>query len=73
MSPPDSELPLLEFTAVVGSGSGQRQRIAQTWHVLPDTYFTTGDNRSQSCDSCTWGGVTEPNLIGKVVKILRVG
>jgi type IV secretory pathway protease TraF len=36
----------------------------------PDAYFTMGDNRSESCDSRTWGGVTGADVIGKVVKIL---
>jgi signal peptidase I len=36
--------------------------------VIPkDNYFMMGDNRAQSCDSRTWGGVPRRNLIGPVV------
>jgi signal peptidase I len=40
--------------------------FGQTWHVQPDSYFMMGDNRSQSCDSRTWGSVPRNKLIGTV-------
>jgi signal peptidase I len=40
--------------------------FGQTWHVRPDGYFMMGDNRSQSCDSRTWGSVPRNKLIGTV-------
>jgi signal peptidase I len=40
--------------------------FGQTWHVKPDSYFMMGDNRSQSCDSRTWGSVPRNKLIGTV-------
>lgn len=43
----------------------------QSWHVPNGDYFMVGDNRSQSCDSRTWGSVPARNVIGPVVKIIR--
>jgi signal peptidase I len=40
--------------------------FGQVWHVKPDSYFMMGDNRSQSCDSRTWGSVPRNKLIGTV-------
>jgi signal peptidase I len=42
------------------------QHFGQTWPVPPDQYFMMGDNRSQSCDSRTWGAVPRDKLIGTV-------
>jgi signal peptidase I len=40
--------------------------FGQTWHVPSGQYFMMGDNRSQSCDSRTWGSVPRNKLIGTV-------
>jgi signal peptidase I len=40
--------------------------FGQIWQVKPDSYFMMGDNRSQSCDSRTWGSVPRSKLIGTV-------
>jgi signal peptidase I len=40
--------------------------FGQKWHVKPGQYFMMGDNRSQSCDSRTWGSVPRNKLIGTV-------
>jgi signal peptidase I len=38
----------------------------QVWKVPPGAYCMMGDNRSQSCDSRTWGSVPRNKLIGTV-------
>jgi signal peptidase I len=38
----------------------------QHWQVPAGDYFMMGDNRSQSCDSRTWGSVPRADLIGTV-------
>ena len=40
--------------------------FGQVWNVKPGSYFMMGDNRSQSCDSRTWGSVPRNKLIGTV-------
>jgi signal peptidase I len=40
--------------------------FGQTWNVPQDEYFMMGDNRSESCDSRTWGAVPRNKLIGIV-------
>jgi signal peptidase I len=40
--------------------------FGQIWKVPPGDYFMMGDNRSQSCDSRTWGSVPRNKLIGTV-------
>jgi signal peptidase I len=45
----------------------------ETWHVPKGGYFMLGDNRSESCDSRTWGSVPPKNVIGPVVKIIHGG
>jgi signal peptidase I len=45
---------------------GDSQHFGQTWAVPPGQYFMMGDNRSQSCDSRTWGAVPSDKLIGIV-------
>jgi signal peptidase I len=42
------------------------QHFGITRHVPPGEYFMMGDNRSQSCDSRTWGSVPRSKLIGIV-------
>jgi signal peptidase I len=40
--------------------------FGQSWKVPKGQYFMMGDNRSQSCDSRTWGSVPRNKLIGTV-------
>jgi signal peptidase I len=47
--------------------------FGQAWHVPKGKYFLMGDNRSESCDSRTFGAVPKADVIGKVVKIIRIG
>ncbi len=42
------------------------EHFGHTWRVAPNSYFMMGDNRSQSCDSRTWGSVPRSKLIGIV-------
>jgi signal peptidase I len=41
--------------------------FGQTWRVPSGDYFLVGDNRSDSCDSRSWGAVPRSNLIGPVI------
>ena len=40
--------------------------FSETWQVPRNSYFMMGDNRSESCDSRTWGAVPRNKLIGIV-------
>ena len=39
----------------------------RTWSVPAGGYFMLGDNRGDSCDSRTWGGVPRSSLVGPVI------
>jgi signal peptidase I len=45
-----------------------RDSLSKSWPRLgPNEYFMMGDNRIDSCDSRTWGGVRRSAFIGPVV------
>jgi signal peptidase I len=41
--------------------------------VAPDEYFLMGDNRSQSCDSRSFGVVSRSAIVGKVISLVLRG
>ena len=45
---------------------GQSCNFPKPIVIPPGDYFMMGDNRSQSCDSRSWGSVPRQNLIGTV-------
>ena len=47
-------------------GEVGRTKIART-KISPGRYFVMGDNRTDTCDSRTFGSITRSSLIGKVV------
>ena len=48
------------------SRSADNAHFRETWRVPDGDYFMVGDNRSESCDSRTWGSVPRNKLIGTV-------
>jgi signal peptidase I len=48
-----------------GEGTGETQDNTQTYYVPANCYWAMGDNSPNSEDSRYWGGVPQPNLVGR--------
>ena len=48
---------------------GRRGGTFGTWRVREDEFFMLGDNRRESCDSRSWGPLSEESIVGEVFAI----